>query len=84
MTDEWDAGDEADFGEDFFYSLEAAPDAEPQDAGAADGVFDGDAGADEFQYEAEGDGSFETEAAAEEFPEEFDAEDYPFDLGGEG
>ncbi|GAA1675294.1 hypothetical protein GCM10009830_22380 [Glycomyces endophyticus] len=94
MTDRWDAAGaggtgEEDFGEDFFASLEAAPDAD------AFGALDGADGPDEFLYESEGDGSFETDAADDgadegaadgdpEAPEEFDADDFPFDLGGEG
>ena len=56
MTDEM-FGDEGEFDEGFFASLEAAPDDPVEDAGrllAED---------DEFLYEAEGDGSFETDAA---------------------
>ncbi|MQM27692.1 hypothetical protein [Glycomyces albidus] len=51
-----------------------------------------------FQYESESDGSFETEAEdpaadpvgapasdpADVFADDFDAEDFPYDLGGEG
>jgi hypothetical protein len=83
MTDEWDTGAEEEFGEDFFASLESAPEAETADD--TDDVFDDAAGPDEFHYEAEGDGSFETDAA-EEFPDDLDADadDFPFDLGGEG
>lgn len=97
MTDQWDTGDEEAFGEDFFASLEAGPDPDTpgSDAAGSEDVFDGAAGPDEFQYESESDGSFETEAEdpadpvadpADTFPDDFDAnaEDFPFDIGGEG
>jgi hypothetical protein len=70
------------FDDSFFATLEAGPDEELADPVADEaldlGVDDGPEGAEGFQYEAEGDGSFETEAM------EFEAEDFPFDLGGEG
>jgi hypothetical protein len=72
-----------DFDHAFFASPETGPDEEPTEVVAEDLVPDeaidleGEGGVDEFLYEAEGDGSFETEAA------EFDADDFPFDLGGE-
>jgi hypothetical protein len=79
--------DGAEFGDAFFTSLEAGPGEDPADpeALALDEPLDleGDDGTEAFQYEAEGDGSFETDAA--EFdPAAFDADDFPFELGGEG
>lgn len=76
--------DGADFDDAFFSSLEAGPDEDPSEAVAEDLVpdealdLDGGDGVDEIFYEAESDGSFETEAA------DLDADDFPFDLGGEG
>lgn len=80
------ASESGDFDESFFATLEAAPNADPAES-AGDGLDSDEAldlegadtadSADEILYEAEGDGSFETDAL------EGDAEDFPFDLGGE-
>ena len=94
MTDQWDTGDEEAFGEEFFASLEAGPDPDTPGGGngGTDDVFDSGLGFDGFQYESESDGSFETEAEdpadpvgdpADVFADDLDAEDFPFDLGGE-
>lgn len=74
----------ADFDGAFFTSLEAGPVEDSAEPVAEDLALDeaidleGEVGAEEILYEAEGDGSFETDAA------EFEGEDFPFDLGGEG
>jgi hypothetical protein len=77
----------ADFDGAFFTSLEAGPVEDAAEPVAEDLAVDeaielesleGEVGAEEILYEAEGDGSFETDAA------DFEAEDFPFDLGGEG
>lgn len=81
VDDSADGG--ADFDDAFFASLEAGPDEDPAEAiaedFATDEALDLESGGDvdEILYEAEGDGSFETEAV------DFDADDFPFDLGGE-
>jgi hypothetical protein len=73
----------ADFDGAFFTSLEAGPVENPAEPAAVDLGSDeaidpeGEVGAEEILYEAESDGSFETDAA------EFEAEDFPFDIGGE-
>ncbi|GAA2291613.1 hypothetical protein GCM10009853_054240 [Glycomyces scopariae] len=94
MTDDLDTGDD-EFGEDFFATLEAAPDPAAEDA--ADDLLADAGGPGEFHYEAEGDGSFETgaddgvegeadfsDASEGDFDGGFDPDDFPFELGGEG
>jgi hypothetical protein len=75
MTDEL-FGDEGEFDEGFFASLEAAPDDPVEDSGRL--LAEDDA----FLYETEGDGSFETDAAdPDDTAYEDDFHDDAFDDG---